>query len=65
MRVLNCVPAYLIFVYFTGDESVAGLKTPEEWNAGLNVVKKYLGLGNHKLNEYIADVFISLKEMGM
>jgi hypothetical protein len=59
-RVLNEIPAYLIFVYFIGDDSVSGPKTGAEWNAALTVMKTYFGLGDHRLSPYIADVFIDV-----
>ena len=65
LRVLNELPANLIFVYFIGDDSVAGPKSVEEWNAALMVMKKYLGLSTHKLAKYIAEVFIDVKQIGL
>ncbi len=60
LRKLNRVPAYLVFVYFIGDESVSGPKTIEEWKAALIVMKKHLGTGKHKLSKYIAEIFIQI-----
>ncbi|MHC4307623.1 MAG: hypothetical protein ACYSR7_03250 [Planctomycetota bacterium] len=60
LRVLNKIPAYLIFIYFIGDESVNGPKTGAEWMAALTVLKTYFGLGDHRLSPYIADVFIEV-----
>jgi hypothetical protein len=60
LRVLNKIPAYLIFVYFIGDDSVNGPKTGAEWNAALTVMMTYFGLGNHRLSQYIANVFIDV-----
>lgn len=65
LRVLNKLPANLIFVYFIGDDSVSGPKSVEEWNAALMVMKKYLGLSTHKLAKYIAEVFIDVKQIGL
>jgi len=60
LRILNRVPAYLVFVYFIGDESVSGPKTIEEWKAAITVMKKHLGVGKHKLSKYIAEIFIQV-----
>lgn len=65
LRTLNNLPAYLVFVYFTGDDSVSGPKSIEEWNAALTVMKRYLGAGAHKLSKYIAEVFIDVKQIGL
>jgi hypothetical protein len=60
LRVLNQIPAYLIFVYFIGDNSVDGPETNAEWTAALTVMKRCLGIGKHRLSKYIADVFIEV-----
>ncbi|OGW43620.1 MAG: hypothetical protein A2Y66_03885 [Nitrospirae bacterium RBG_13_41_22] len=65
LRTLNKLPAYLIFVYFIGDDSVSGPKSMEEWKAALKVMKRYLGLSTHKLAKYIAEVFIDVKQIGL
>ena len=65
LRVLNKIPAYLIFIYFMGDKSVGGPATEEEWHAAITVMHKCLGLNKHKLSKYIADVFIDLKDIGL
>ncbi len=65
LRTLNNLPAYLVFVYFTGDDSVSGPKSIKEWNAALTVMKRYLGASAHKLSKYIAEVFIDVKQIGL
>jgi len=65
LRVLNKLPANLIFVYFIGDDSVSGPKSVEEWNAALTIMKKYLGLTTHKLAKYTAEVFVDVKQIGL
>jgi hypothetical protein len=62
LRVLNKIPAYLIFIYFLGDTSVSGPSTVKEWQAAITVVHKCLGLKRHKLSKYNAAVFIDLKD---
>jgi len=65
LRVLNELPANLIFVYFIGDDSVSGPKSVEEWNAALTVMKRYLGLTTHKLAKYTVEVFVDVKQIGL
>jgi len=60
LRILNRVPAYLVFVYFIGDERVSGPKTIEEWKAAITVMKKHLGVEKHKLSKHIAEIFIQV-----
>jgi hypothetical protein len=60
LRVLNEVPAYLVFVYFVNDEDMNGPKSIDEWNGALSLLKSYLGIGQHKLSKYITDIFIDI-----
>ena len=64
LRELNGQDAYLVFVYFTGDNDVEGPATASEWNAALTVAKRVLGLPKrHRLSKYVADVFIDVSEI--
>lgn len=65
LRILNRIPAYLIFVYFIGDDTVAGPKTVDEWDSALTVMKRCLGLGKHYLDKYIIDIFINVEQIGL
>ena len=62
LRAVNDIPAYLIFLYFVGDESVKGSKSSDEWKKAIAAIKEHLGIGNHKLSPYIVDVFIDVKQ---
>jgi len=63
-RALNKLPAYLVFVYFIGDDSVSGPKSMGEWKAALKIMKRCLSLSTHKLAKYMAEVFIDVKQIG-
>lgn len=64
LRVLNQIPAYLIFIYFIGDESVNGPTTKSEWETAIQKVHDTLGIPEkHPLKEYILDIFIDIKEL--
>lgn len=64
LRELNDIDAYLVFVYFIGDEDVNGPKTVEEWKAALTVAKMVLGVGKrHPLNKFVSDVFVNVHEI--
>ncbi|MBM3251265.1 MAG: hypothetical protein FJZ11_00585 [Candidatus Omnitrophica bacterium] len=63
LRILNKIPAYLVFLYFLDDTSVDGPKTIAEWEAAITVMKKYLGISRHRLERFVADVFIDVKEL--
>jgi hypothetical protein len=62
LRQLNAVPAYLIFVYFIGDEGVSGPRSVAEWKAALTVAKRVLGISERNpLGRYTCDVFIDVQ----
>lgn len=63
LRVKKKKDVYLVNVYFIGDESVDGPKTKDEWKGAIKVMKYYLGLSNHKLQKYMADVFVDVNEL--
>lgn len=64
LRIKNNIPAYLVFVYFINDKTVDGPETKEEWLGALKLLHGYLGLKkNHKLHDYILDVFIDIENI--
>jgi len=63
LREVKKKPAFLVNIYFIGDETVSGPKTVEEWKGALTVVKTYLGLSRHKLSRYTADLFIHVNDL--
>jgi len=56
----NKLPAYLIFVYFLKDAEVKGPTTVHEWKGAIKLVHSYLGIGRHKLQRYVVEVFIDV-----
>lgn len=54
---------FLVNIYFIGDTSVDGPTTKEEWKGAIEVMKRYLGLNSHKLQKYMADIFIDITKM--
>ena len=63
LRVVNKLPAYLVFVYLMNDPDMHGPSTREEWQGALKLMKALLGLSRHKLSKYMADIFINVNEM--
>lgn len=55
--------AFLVNIYFIGDQSVDGPKTADEWKGGIEVMNHYLGLSSHKLKKYMTDIFIDVNEL--
>lgn len=64
LRELNGVDAYLVFVYFIGDDDVSGPSTIAEWKSAMTVVKRVFGISSRNpLNEYVSEVFIDISEL--
>lgn len=63
LKVKKKKDVYLVNIYFIGDESVDGPKTKNEWEGAIKVMKYYLGLSNHNLQKYMADIFIDVNDL--
>ena len=64
LRQLNDIPAFLVFLYFTGDQEMNGPSTSDEWKSAIQVVKGVLGLReNHRLSKYVIDIFIDITQI--
>jgi len=61
-RELCCIGAYLIFIYFTCDPTHIST-TQKEWKGAIKLQKQLMGLKRHKLQKYVADVFIDVKDI--
>jgi len=56
----NQLPAYLVFVYFINDLEMKGPTTIEEWKGAIKLLHSYWGIGRHKLQNFITEVFIDV-----
>jgi len=63
LRVLNGVPAYLVFVNFLNDKEMKGPKSIDEWSGAIKLLHSFLGIRRHKLSKYIADLFIDIRRI--
>jgi hypothetical protein len=63
LRVVNQLPAYLIFIYFVNDPDMKGPSTKAEWQGAIKLMKTLLGLSRHKLSKYLVEMFIDVNEM--
>ncbi|MFC1839814.1 hypothetical protein ACFL1N_09550 [Thermodesulfobacteriota bacterium] len=61
--VLNSIPTYLIFIYFLNDKEMKGPETKAEWLSALKVMKKYLGIRRNKLNKFVGEMFIDVRDL--
>jgi hypothetical protein len=62
LREQNNIPTYLVNIYFMNDKEVNGPQSKREWQAAIDVMKSYLGVGHHILSKYIIDVFIDVDD---
>jgi hypothetical protein len=60
LRVLNNLPAYLMFVYFVNDREQGGPMTQAEWEGALVLQKTLLGVRRHQLSAYVLDVYVDV-----
>ena len=63
LRVLNGIPAYLVFVNFLNDKEMKGPKSIDEWSGAIKLLHSFLGIRRHKLSKYIADLFIDIRRI--
>ena len=63
LRVMNRIPAFLVFLYFLNDADMEGPSSEAEWNAATTVMKKVLGIGRNRLREYMGDIFIDVGDL--
>lgn len=63
LRVQKKKKAFLVNIYFVGDESVDGPKNTDEWKGAIKVMNHYLGISSHKLKKYMADIFIDVNQL--
>ena len=59
----NEVPAYLVFVYFLNDAEMHGPTTIDTWKGAIELLHAYLGIGRHKLQKHMVDVFVDVTHL--
>jgi hypothetical protein len=62
LRILNDIPAYLVFVYFVNDHTHIPT-TRGERNGALQLMHSLSGTNRHKLSKYVIDVFLDVQEI--
>jgi hypothetical protein len=60
LRVLNNLPAYLVFVYFVNDREMDGPRSKAEWEGAIKLLHRYLGINRHRLSSYVLELFIDV-----
>ncbi|MEM2129282.1 MAG: hypothetical protein QXZ70_01655 [Candidatus Bathyarchaeia archaeon] len=59
----NNKDAYLVFIYFRNDKEMKGPSTVSEWQGAIKLLKACLGIGKHKLSNYIIELFIDVNQI--
>jgi hypothetical protein len=59
----NDLHAYLIFVYFLNDIEMKGPTSLAEWEGALRLLKSALGIGRHKLQKFITNVYVDVRAL--
>ena len=62
LRNLNAVEAWLVNVYFVGDEEMGGPYSAEEWQGAIRLVRSHLGLSRHALHKFEISLFFDVRE---
>lgn len=58
----NELPAYLVLVYFINDLEMKGPTTVYEWNGAIKLLHSCLGIGRHKLQNNMIEVFVDVMQ---
>lgn len=62
LREIIKVDAFLVFVYFENDFTHIPT-THEAWQGALTLQKRLMGLSEHKLQKFVQEIFIDVKEI--
>jgi len=63
LRFDNELSAFLVFIYFVGDQDMNGPSTKEEWLGAIELLRSFLGIGRTKLTPFMADIFVHVDEL--
>lgn len=63
LRVLNDVPAYLVFIYFINDVEMGGPRTVAEWKREIDRLHSHLRISRHKLEQFVTNIFIDVNSL--
>jgi hypothetical protein len=63
LRVLNGIPAELVFLYFLNASDVNGPATAAEWQGAIKLLHSYLGLRHHPLLTHVHNVYLDVADL--
>ena len=60
LRDQNTLPAFLVMVYFVGDDYMQGPATMDEWQGAIKLLKKFLRVSGNPLIHFQIDLFFDV-----
>lgn len=63
LKTLNHLPAYLLWVYFTGDAERKGPTSIDQWQVAIALVHRELGIERHPFGDRSVEVFVDVAEL--
>lgn len=63
LRVLNKIPAQLVFLYFLNAQDVSGPRRQAEWEGAIHLLEAVLGVRHHRLSPYVGHVFVDVARL--
>ena len=63
LRILNKLPAHLVFIYFVGDDEMNGPETMEEWKGAVLTIETFLGIKRTKLSPFVHHVYLNVQSV--
>jgi hypothetical protein len=65
LRVLNNLPAWLVFVYFVNAKDVTKPANEENYAVAIKTMHEHLGIGRHKLEEWVVELAVDTMELNV
>jgi len=63
LRAENGIPAYLVFLYFSGASEVNGPMSPSGWKSAIQQAHRSLKLGSGLLSPYVLEAFVDVADL--
>ncbi|NUR19676.1 MAG: hypothetical protein HOQ12_09115 [Gemmatimonadaceae bacterium] len=54
---------HLVYIYFLNAPGVDTVRTVEEWRGAIKLIDAYMGLGRHRLQQYVHKIFVDVKDI--
>ena len=61
LKILNKLPAHLVFIYFVGDQEMNGPDSEVEWTGAIRTIEVFLGIERTKLSSCVHHVYLDVR----